>query len=163
MAKTILIPTDLQVGSLNALRSVLAESGPEETDVVLMHAMFPPDGISDLLFYSPKRALEGLMESRFREAIAVLRNRFEQKLRRLEVVTFHGRTRSAFEQFARSRNVAEVHVCGAYTLKLHDRSFDPSDLIRKSGLPVVDHGGVPAMLGTEQLVMTDGLQLLFDR
>lgn len=163
MAKTILIPTDLQVGSLNVLRSLLAEGGPEETDVILMHAMFPPDGISDLLFYSPKRTLESLMEPRFREAMAVLRNRFEQKLRRLEVVSFHGRTRSAFEQFAQARHVEEVHTCASYTLKLHDRAFDPTDLIRKSGLRVVDHGAVPAMVGTEQLVMADGLQLLFER
>lgn len=163
MAKTILIPTDLQVGSLNALRSLLAESGPEETDVILMHAMFPPDGISDLLFYSPRRALESLMEPRFREALAVLRNRFEQKLRRLDVVTFHGRTRSSFEQFAKARGVEEVHVIGGYDLKLHARAFDPTDLIHKSGLRVVEHGRAHVVSGAERPMVADGLQLLFER
>ena len=141
MSKTILIPTDLQVGSLNALRSYLVESGPSGTEVVLMHAMFPPDGIADLLFYSPMRTIEGLMGERFREALAVLRNRFEQQLERVEFVAFHGRTRSAFEDFARARRVQEVHLCAGYTFKLHERAFDPGPLIRKGDVPVVDHGG----------------------
>lgn len=161
MAKTILVPTDLQVGSLNALKAALAESGKDGVNVILMHAVHPPDGITDLLFHSPRRALRTRIGPAFKEALAVLRNHFEHRIGSLELVPFHGITQTAFDQFLKTKGVDEVHISGVYVMRRTERAMDPLPFIRRSFCSVIEHGKT---LPTEQIQPSlDHLQLLFER
>ncbi|MBL7964118.1 MAG: hypothetical protein JNM31_09790 [Flavobacteriales bacterium] len=155
MSRTILIPTDLTVGSLNTLKLSLTDSGPERVGVVLMHARLLGSSITDLLFHDPARELQAHIRPEFGDALAILRNRFEDRLTRLDLALFHGRTTSAFVQFAKAKKVDEVHVPHGYDLRLHGQAIDPIPLIRRSGLPVVEVGWAPnpAAMGINELQM----------
>lgn len=157
MSKTILIPTDLSVASLNTLKLALNRQGEGGVKAVLMHARRMPSGISDLLFYSPQRTLREHMDEPFLEALAVLRNRYERTLLQVEVVLFHGNTRSAFDQFLRSHAVDEVHVQRGARPTFRGEAFDPLPFIRDCAVPVVEE--VLEQPRTE--VSADHLEVLF--
>lgn len=163
MAKTILIPTDLQIGSLNTLKACLSQRDGEGVRVILMYAVHAPDGISDLLFYSPKRSLNARMTPPFKQALAVLMNRFAQELSSMEIVPFHGITQTAFDHFAKAHGVKEIHVSPSYALNLHDRAMDPLPFIRNARIRLVEHGQaeVPGKASVRPAI--DNLQLLFER
>lgn len=162
MAKTILIPTDLQIGSLNALRSALA-SGSDEVQVILMHAVHLPDGITDLLFHSPKRDLHQRLSPSFKEALAILRNHHEQRIASIDVLPFHGITQRAFDQFLKINGVVEVHTSSTYVLQGRSRGMDPMPFITGSAVHHVVHGMITTD-GTQQPApAVDHLQLLFER
>lgn len=163
MAKTILVPTDLQVGSLNALKTALSGAGRDGIRVVLMHAVHPPEGISDLLFYSPRRATREHMGPAFKEALAVLRNHFEQRITSVEVLPFHGITQSAFDHFVEANGIDEIHLSGTYPLRRHQKAMDPMPFIKRCKVPVKEHGqAIPAEL-MENEPSLDHLQFLFER
>jgi hypothetical protein len=159
MSKTILIPTDFSVGSLSALKHTLAETGPDGVNVVLMHARLLSTSITDLLFHSPHKALAEQLRPEFNDALAILRNRFEGRVHGVKLALFHGRTVSAFRQFAQSHSVDEVHVPRGHALRLEGAAFDPMPLIRRSGLPVVE----VVAAAPEMVHEVDHLQLLFAR
>lgn len=163
MAKTILIPTDLHVGSLSALKAAIGTTGSEQLNVILMHAEHLPDGITDLLFHSPRRELRRRMGSAFTEALAVLRNHHERRLVGICVEPFNGGTAKAFDQFLRARGVDEIHVSGSYKLRRGSRSLDPMPLIRAASAPLVIHGGSQAVVPGDAATVVDHLQFLFDR
>ncbi|MBL7950949.1 MAG: hypothetical protein JNM62_04460 [Flavobacteriales bacterium] len=162
MERTILIPTDLHVGSLNALKSCLADSTTGRFRIVLLHAMHAPSGISDLLFYSPRRALDTQMSAAFREALSILKNRFEQRIASMEILPFHGITQTAFEHFLSGLHVDEIHISLNYEMRLSDRAIDPLPFIQRSTIPVVEHGGRTTQASPDRHGV-DHLQLLFER
>lgn len=161
MARTVLVPTDLQVGSLNALKSYLQTCQEDRVNVVLMHAVLPPTGITELLFHSPQRELNDRIGPAFEEALAVLGNRFEQHLATVRTVPFHGLTQAAFEQFMQGLGVDEIHLSTGYRLQLKGRAVDPMPFVRKSRLPVVEHGA--PVLETRSGPVVDHVQLLFEQ
>ncbi len=163
MLKTILVPTDLQVGSLNTLKACLSMNNGERLHIILMHAMHGPDGIGDLLFYSRRKVFGHLVTPAFKEALAVLLNRFEQCIVRIEVLPFHGRTQAAFDQFVTAMHVDELHSTDMYSLKPHKRSFDPMPFIRKSRLAKVEHGLSVSLQNVPVELAQDHLQLLFEQ
>lgn len=162
MERTILVPTDLHIGSLNALKSCLAENTRGKVRVILMYAMHTPDGISDLLFYSPRKVMKERIHPAFNEALSVLRNRFEQQLTNLDIVPYHGVTQAAFDQFVKARCVDEIHISTSYDLLPTERMIDPLPFIRKADVRVVEHDKSNAR-ATEKRPVLDHLQLLFER
>lgn len=159
MAKTILIPTDLQVASLSPLRACLEQGSDTGLRVLLLHAFQAPGGITDLLFHSPERALAALVEPRFREAMAIIRNRFEHRIEGMELLPFHGRSQSAFDAFLEEHAVDEVHFSAAYSPKLHRSAFDPRPFVRGAQVRAVAHD----TFAERAHATADGLQLLFER
>lgn len=161
MARTILVPTDLQVGSLNALKAGLSGPMTYGTRIILVHAVQAPDGITNMLFYSPRKAMRAQMGSAFKEALAVLKNRFEHEIASIEILPFHGITQAAFDQFVEGHGVNEIHVSAAYTMRLNGRAIDPLPFLRKATVRVVEHGqSTPASIPMETNM--DHLQLLVE-
>jgi hypothetical protein len=157
MTRTILIPTDLSVTSLRTLRAALDETGNITLNVVLLFAHMPPSDISELLFYSPTRTLRELCSADFNDALEVLRNRHEHKLKHLRVELLHGRTKRALEDFARTHGIEEVHLAEGTRYLHHPQGFDPLPLIMASRLPKRMHSQEPANMPVHE----DRLQVLF--
>lgn len=159
MARTILIPTDLSVNSLKTLKFALNESPSSDLDIILMFAHTPSSGISDLLFYSPQKTLRALRNQSFNDALEVLRNRYEHKVRSLRVELFHGRTNSAFTDFVQIHRVDEIHVPADHVRLNHPQGFDPMPQIMASQLPKNVHRWEPAPVHVQE----DQLQVLFQQ
>lgn len=159
MARTILIPTDLSVASLNTLKFALDRSTAVPLNVVLLFPYIAPTGITELLFHSPAKALRALRTSEFDEALEVLRNRYEHKVVGLRVEMIQGRTVGAFEDLARQYGVDEVHLPEPHVRLRHPQAFDLLPSILGSALPKHVHNWEPAPVHVKE----DRLQILFQR
>lgn len=136
MVKTILIPVDFRVESLNTLKLALNQSNDNSIEIVLMYAEFLSDSISDLLFYSQEKIINARINPEFSKAISILKNRFENKIRRFEIEVFHGRNQSSLERFIKAHKIDEIYIPKTYVLKLSGPAFDPLPLLKKYQLPV---------------------------
>jgi hypothetical protein len=138
MQKTILFPTDLSVGSLNIVRSVLEKMNDgENCRIILLHGYRPGNSITELLFSSPRNWMEELSNKEFETACEVLRNKFESRISAMYTEVFHGNNQNAFNNFLEGNQVSEIYLPQEHMLQLtHKRSFDILPFIRRSGMVV---------------------------
>jgi hypothetical protein len=137
MAQTILVPTDLRVASLNTLKLALEflDGGPVRA--VLMYAEYLDDSITDLLFYSRKTKISNSVSSEYREALEILRNRFEAKLLgNIVIERFHGYNSNALNNFIDANKIDMVFIPKSYQLKTTSKSTNPIPLLNKLKLSV---------------------------
>jgi hypothetical protein len=143
MAKRMLIVTDLRVESLNTLRLALEHAGEEPVEIVLMYAEASPDSITEMLFHNPEHRIKELVKPDFREALAILKNRYENVIRSLRIRLFSGFSTNAFRNFADGLRMEVVYLPRTYQLQPGERGFDPAPYIKKSGLPYHELDYVP--------------------
>lgn len=144
MARTILIPTDFRVASLHTLKLALEAMDGEPVRVVLMHAAYLSDSISDLLFYSPTRFIQERVGQPFREAMEVIGNRFEASIVRMDIELYHGLHVQALRNFLEAQRVELIFLPPPGRLKLDRKAFDPLPVLRKSGLPCHEMSWTPS-------------------
>jgi len=138
MKKNVLIPTDFSIGSLNLVKYAAQQYDGQEMEILLVYSSSLSDSITDLLFYSPEKIMNGLITEDFKQACSILRNRFTNIVNDLKVQNFHGRTLNAFQSFIHARRIEEAFIPKSYALRMHKNSFDPIPFIRKSGLPFTE-------------------------
>lgn len=153
---TILVPVDFRVSSLNTLRLALESTAEPRVDVILCYCECTNDSITEMLFYSPARRINELMSADFKEALAILKNRFEKKLGKVTIELFHGCTQNAFNNFLFGRKVDKVYVPKSYKLHLQRGAFDPIAYIKKGQVSFTELDWIG-----EQAVEADQLESLF--
>lgn len=136
MRKTILIPIDGRVESLATLRMALQNLESHDLHIVLMYSEYLNDSITDLLFYNAAKRLKTIITPAFEEALSVLKNRYETSFQSISIELFHGATVNAFRNFAAAKKIDIAWLPGAKSLKPAKNGFDPSSLIKKSGIAV---------------------------
>lgn len=134
MKKTILIPIDWNVESLNTLKFVLSAGEFTSVDIVLMYAHKLSDSITDMLFYSPSNIIGSYTTPLFEEAISILRNRHETIVNSVSIELFHGYGVNALKKFVEARGIDIIYIPKRYSLKLEKRGFNPIPIIKKSKL-----------------------------
>jgi hypothetical protein len=133
--QTILIPTDFTIESLGLLKMALREYPEKQLNIVFVHGIWLTDSITELLFFSPSKTLAGLENPDFREACAVMQNKFDSRLRTMETVLFTGKTQSAFNRLLESKNIDTIVVPKNRMLKsASSASMDLLPFIQKSKL-----------------------------
>ena len=140
MEKTIVVPIDFKVESLNALRLALNTIQEGKVNVVLMYAETPSDSITEFLFYSPEAVIDSLKTREFEEAISILKNRYESLLGSVKIELFHGYTSKALANFLEAQKVSKIYFSKNYTLKPHKKGFDPIPLLKKAKIPYQEVG-----------------------
>jgi len=127
MKKTIVIPTDFTVKSLNVLKTVLNQNHNKEVlDVILLHSLSLTDSIRDLLFFSKHEQINALMNPEFEEAYEVIRNKFDSQISSLRIDLFTGYNLSAFNSYLEANKVEQIFVSAYQT----EKAFDGLDWIR---------------------------------
>ncbi|GGD59993.1 hypothetical protein GCM10011514_24950 [Emticicia aquatilis] len=134
MASKILIPIDFHVESLNTLKLAMNHLETYEVDVVLMYAEDLDNSITELLFYNPKKIIESHRTNEFDEAISILKNRFETRIRSISYAIFHGYRVRLIEDFMKSKEIDDIYLPKSYQLQMPKKGFDPIPLIKKSKL-----------------------------
>ena len=119
--QTILIPTDFTIESLGLLKMTLQEYPHEQLNIVLAHGTIQSDSIQELLFHSPARLIAGLQGSDFKEACAVIQNKFSSQIRSIRTVLFTGKTHTAFANLLEANRVDAVVLADHYTFKFASR------------------------------------------
>lgn len=132
MVKNILIPIDFSTQSLNTLKIALREHKGQNLNVWLIYAHNLSTSITELLFYSPKKILQSLINSEFEDALQILKNSHESNLKSIHIELFHGSNTQAFANFAHSKNIDVVYIPKSYRLKSGKHGFDPIKIITNS-------------------------------
>jgi len=132
MKKTIVIPTDFTVPSLNVLKAVLSRNESQQKyDVILLHGFHLGDSIRDLLFFSKPQQIASLMNTEFEEAYEVIRNKFDSQISSLKIDLFTGYNLSAFNTYLEANGVNEIFASDRKPKFGHKNSFDLLRFINK--------------------------------
>lgn len=140
MVKTIAVPIDFRVDSLNALRLALNTIHTGKVNVVLIYAQTPLDSITDLLFYSPSEVISLLKSKEFEAAIAIIKNRYESLLNHISIELFQGFGMRSVHNFLEVHKIDKVFFFKNYTLQPPKKGFDPVPLLKKSGVSYQEVG-----------------------
>ncbi len=125
MHKTILLPTDFTIESLNLLQAA-ARLGHEKIHVVMYHSIRSTDSIVELLFFSQDKFMESVAGSRFFDAVNMIRNKYSSVIESWRLELFTGRTKSAFRNFVAGNGADLILIPDRYKFRTpHDRSDDP--------------------------------------
>jgi hypothetical protein len=139
MKKTVLIPTDFSIESLNLVKYAAQAAVSEPVNVLLVHGVRQSDSIMDLLFFSRNKTILKLQNADFDEACKVLRNKYDSRINSFRIEIFSGFTQSAFQKFLEAHRVNEILIPKSYILKLtSDRSFDLLPFIKTSPCEVTE-------------------------
>ncbi|UCS91738.1 hypothetical protein KZP23_13390 [Echinicola marina] len=136
--KTILIPTDFSVKSLNIVKSALSINGDCELRILMVHGLELPDSMTDLLLFSKKKLLEELETDEFRASCQMLISKYDLNLIELSVDIFSGYNRRAFENYLEANEVDEIYALTDHEFSpKHKRSFDLMPFINKSSTHLI--------------------------
>lgn len=136
MKQTVLIPTDFSIESLLLVKHAATANPASRLDIVLLYCHYLSDSITDILFYSPRKTLEELISSDFREACSIIQNKYPSKITHMRVEVFYGHTGGAFDNFIEAHKIDEAYIPSNYTLRLGKNGFDPLPYIKGSGLKI---------------------------
>ena len=75
--KTVLIPTDFSIESLNTVKGALKQCEGENTNLILVYGVYLSDSITDLLFFSKPKYLSTLQSEKFTQACEILKNKYD--------------------------------------------------------------------------------------
>lgn len=135
--KKILIPTDFTVTSLHVLRHAMEKNIDSKVDVILAHAIHPPDSITELLFFSKVKLIEEIKSSEFSDACNLLKSKYNSSLNFLILDLFLGNNRSYLENFLKGYKIDEIYIPSNYKWTLpHKLSFDPLYLFNNCSVKV---------------------------
>lgn len=154
MIKTILIPTDFKVESLNTLKHALQDNAIFELEVILLHSEILSDSITDLLFYSAESIIKPLLTPTFEEALSFIRTNFKE-IKSLSLEVTHSNNEEAIKQLLLSKKVDEIIIPKTYKLQLTKKAFDSIPLLKKSGFPVHEVEWDLGSFDTEKLLLQE--------
>ncbi|MBN8696221.1 MAG: hypothetical protein J0L87_06800 [Bacteroidetes bacterium] len=137
MYKTILIPIDFCVASLNTLKVALEENKGQPIKIVLLYSEYLNDSIQDLLFYSPNKIINSKKTTEFNEALEILCNRFGLTQSNICIRLLHNNKRGHLEPIIQIHNVTSIYIPEQYQLNLKNNAFDPIPLL--GSLPLDIH------------------------
>jgi hypothetical protein len=129
--KTILIPIDFSIESLNTLKLALEENKSESVSVVLVYTEHLTNSISELLFYSSQKIIQSYTSPQFNDAINIIKNTYESTLQSLRIELFHGCNKNALRNFLEALQIDHIYLPKTYRLKLKKNGFDPIPIIKK--------------------------------
>jgi hypothetical protein len=136
MAKTILVPTDFSISSLNMVKSALERHQGHPLIVIFGVGVNLPDGIVDKLFFSRYQLVQGLIPKEFDEACQIVRKRYASAIRDMRVEAFSGFTQAAFQNFIDGNQIEEIYFPTS-PLTLTPDTFDLLSFVRNARLPKV--------------------------
>tara|TARA_Y100001972_G_C7653045_1_gene328504 strand:- start:1825 stop:2331 length:507 start_codon:yes stop_codon:yes gene_type:complete len=137
MSKTILLPSDFSIQSLNLLITVLKDREGEKFHIILGQGFRLSSSIIELLFFSRSKMINSLTSTEFREALQIVKSKYESQILDLRIEPFYGVTQSAFDIYAQSNNIEEVFVFDGYKPHFnHVDCFDISPFLTKAKVQI---------------------------
>ena len=141
MKKTVLIPTDFSVDSLNTLKLFLNNytNNNSSYNIILLHGYALPTGIPNLLFFSKEKTLEALTREEFKEVCMMIKNKFASKINVIRTDLFTGFNNAAFANYLEGNEVNEICFNSSMRLQQTSKnSFDLTKFINKSKIKLID-------------------------
>lgn len=139
MKRTILIPTDFSMESLNLVKHTLSNAEDDKFHFVLTHCRFLSDCPIDLLYFSKTELLQSLKTPEFKRACKALRQSYSADKVLIKTELFTGLNQAAFNAFIDGNQIDEAVIPKRYNPRLNRQtSFNPIPFIRKSRLKITE-------------------------
>jgi hypothetical protein len=136
--KTLLIPTDFKLESLNAVSRLVETQYPEKLNIVMVHLLGITDAMGELALLSRRSAEYRLISSDFYNTCTRLKQLHPDMIGSIDITFFYGYTMAAFRHFLEAHNVDAIVQLDDYNYELlTEKSINPNNLIQRSGLPIV--------------------------
>ena len=131
--KKILIPTDFSPESLQLVEFALLNYKETPLDVVLVHGYRLPEIYWEVLNFSARREIQRLSNPEFHKTRQALLLEHKAEIHSIRMELFTGNNSISFHNFVTQLDISDALVPSENFLYYPDRrSFDPTQLIRKS-------------------------------
>lgn len=146
--RKIIVPTDFSVKSLKVVIDLVESADTNDTfDIVLLHGVYPPSSIAELLFIHPAKYIRDLETEEFKEACAVIKNKFQSRVHSMCIDVITSESKAYFRNYVERNEITEIVLPKGVELDFSGKhSFDIISLLRKSKLPITE-----IQLGNEQI------------
>ncbi len=139
MKKNILVPNDFSESALSLARHAIDKANGDAVEIVMMHCMFLPTSIIDLLYFSKSETLKSLATPNFKRAYLELVRRHAANDLCIRMDLFTGLNQRAFNNFIQGNDIHEALIPDPYRHDLrHKDSFDPLPYVRRSGIKITE-------------------------
>jgi len=136
--KTLLIPTDFKLESLNSIPELVERFYPNKINIVLVHMMQITDCIQELLMLSRRSTEYRHISQEFYDACTSLKQEHEGVVSNIRIDFFYGSTVAVFKNFLEANDVDVIVLLNNYDYKLLNKnSLEPSLLVNRSGKEVI--------------------------
>jgi hypothetical protein len=137
--KTLLIPTDFNVKSLNCIPGLIQQYAPQKLNIILVHMMKITDNIHELLMLSRRSAEHQHISGEFYNACALLKREHANSINNIRIEFFYGSTVAVFKNFLEANEVDSIVMLQDYPYAmLNKNSIEPAILVNRSGINVVE-------------------------
>jgi hypothetical protein len=158
MTKTILVPVDLNVASLNTLKLALESLPDQKIKVLLIYPKNMDNNITDLLFLSPFKIIRSLTSHEFEEALEIIKNRYREKIVHVSTKLFLGNTTAFLKNFIAANAIDAIIIPQNYKFQIARQLFDPIPLLKKAKVPVFEVN----LESTDKFIQHEQLLSLFN-
>jgi len=136
--KTLLIPTDFNLTSLNCIPGLVQGYAPEKVNIILVHMMKVTDNISELLMLSRRSSEYRHISEDFYKACSKLKQQYAGSINNIRLEFFYGSTVAVFKNFLEANEVTAIVMLENYHYRmLNNNSTDPTLLANRSGYELI--------------------------
>ena len=135
--KHAIIPTDFSISSLQIVHDVMHHYSGEQVKITLLHLVFLPDSIPDLLF--KRRQNRRDIPSEFTQACEIIANKYGASLAGIKTLIQAGETKAYMENLFDGLKADAVFIAAdhAWVNPFQD-SIQTMALCRKCRFPIVE-------------------------
>jgi hypothetical protein len=135
--KTILIPTDFTLRSLDMVKAAAARFNGPNLKIILFHALHTPADIQDLLFINKAVPHEKITED-FRHACAAIKKQHKDGISLITFRHMYGNTSPVFKNFLEANNIDAIYMPQHVALiRPYANSVDVRPLFKKAHVPFI--------------------------
>jgi hypothetical protein len=136
--KTLLIPTDFKLKSLDCIAGLTQRYYPEKVKIVLVHMMKITDCAQELQMLSRRSAEYQHISQDFYNTCAQLKQKYANSINNIRVEFFYGSTLVVFKNFLEANEVDTIVMLENYDYAmLNKNSVDPALLVNRSGVQLL--------------------------
>jgi hypothetical protein len=161
--KTLLIPTDFKLESLNAVSRLVETHYPEKLNIVMVHLLGITDAMGELALLSRRSAEYRLISDEFYNTCTRLKQHHTDTIENIGITFFYGYTMAAFRNFLDANAIDAIVQLDGYDFELlTEKSINPNNLIHRSGKEIL-LTSTKAVQRKPQPVMVEVLELEEER
>lgn len=136
-SKKIVVPNDFSIKPLILLKKILENNPEQNFDIMLLHGIYPPDCISDLLFYSKIRVIKEMENEEFVRACNLFKNSFRSRITAMYADVITSVRKDALDAFLEVNEIEEIYLPEGleFTFR-NNQSFNLIPLLEKAAIPV---------------------------
>lgn len=129
----ILVPTDFTVRSLLPVKKAIEQLPYATLSVFLLHGIYLPTSITDMLYFSKHRVIRELQEPEFEDACALLKSKYYSRIHTMVADVIVSNSNSHFSHYLEANAINELFIPENLQLNFsRGSSFDILPLMKRA-------------------------------